>query len=400
MGQFMNKYSNYKIAWFPDKLESFQRKEVVAPIYVRIKPTNRCNHDCPTCIYMPNYYSASSMVRAEEMPKEKLFEVVNDLVEMKIKAITWSGGGEPLFHPNIVDAIRMARSGNIDQSIISNGQLLNLDKAAELSDFKWVRISFDYWDHKSFAKTRGTNRRGFDIVLKNAENFAKQKSKDCTLGAGYIVSRENYKKIYGMASILKDIGFENIRFSALEKIGLGDPLQDESAYGAKGPSKAASRAMVSLRKLETALQLEQPIKVTDAKDNFSEYHRKVESEVLEELRRCRRELEDDNFKVYDSYDIDFQSQSSQSKKCYIQQIIPVIAGDSNVYNCHNKAYDKTGLIGSIKKQSFKDLWYSDKTKEVFDSFSPLKSCQGQICSANARNIIITEIMNADGVNFI
>ena len=118
------------------------------------------------------------------------------------------------------------------------------------------------------------------------------------------------------------------------------------------------------------------------------------------MRRCRRELEDDNFKVYDSYDIDFQSQSSQSEKCYIQQIIPVIAGDSNVYSCHNKAYDKTGLIGSIKKQSFKDLWYSDKTKEVFDSFSPLKSCQGQICSANARNIIITEIMNADGVNFI
>ena len=395
----MNKYSNYKIAWFPDKLDSFNTKEVTAPIYVRIKPTNRCNHDCPTCIYMPNYYSASSMVRAEEMPKEKLFEVVNDLVEMKIKAITWSGGGEPLFHPNIVDAINIARYGNIDQSIISNGQLLNGDKVAELSDFKWVRISFEYWDHDSFAQARGVPGRGFDIVLKNAENFAKQKSKDCVLSAGYIVSRENYKKIYGMASILKDIGFQNIRFSALEKIGLGDPLQDKSAYGTKGPSRVAAKALDHLREREATLKLEQPYNGNGAKDNFKEYHRKVESEVLEELNRCR-ELDDDNFKVYDSYDIDFQSQSSQSKKCYIQQIIPVIAGDSNVYNCHNKAYDKTGLIGSIKNQSFKDLWYSDKTKKVFNSFSPLKSCQKQICSANSRNIIITEIMNADGVNFI
>ncbi len=71
-----------------------------------------------------------------------------------------------------------------------------------------------------------------------------------------------------------------------------------------------------------------------------------------------------------------------------------------MYNCHNKAYDKTGMIGSIENQRFKDLWYSEKTKEKFDTFSPLKSCQNQVCSANLRNIIISEIMDADGINFI
>ena len=390
----MNKYSNYKIAWFPDKLESFKTKEVEPPIYVRIKPTNRCNHDCPTCIYMPNYYSASSMVRAEEMPWSKLSEVLDDLVEMKVKAITWSGGGEPLFHPNIVEAIQKARDGGIDQSIISNGQLLKGEKAEELADFSWVRISFEYWDHDSFETFRGVSGRGFDIVLNNLREFAKQKSKDCTLGAGYIVSRENYKEIYGMTKILKDVGFQNIRFSALEKIGMGDISQDKSAYGEKGPSTKARKAVEELRAREKELNLG-----LSAKDNFKEYHRKVEQEVLEELNRCR-ELDDDNFKVYDSYNIDFQSQASTSKKCYIQQIIPVVAGDSHVYNCHNKAYDKTGMIGSIENQRFKDLWYSEKTKEKFDTFSPLKSCQNQVCSANLRNIIISEIMDADGINFI
>ena len=47
------------------------------------------------------------------------------------------------------------------------------------------------------------------------------------------------------------------------------------------------------------------------------------------------------------------------------QVVSVIGADCNVYNCHNKAYDKTGRVGSIKNQKFSDL--SNDFDEILDS---------------------------------
>jgi len=349
----MNKYSNYKIVKFKWKLRSFKYDYVTPPIYVRIKPTNKCNHNCRTCIYKPEYVGMhSSMSRNDELSKEKLLEVVEDLYCIGVKAITWSGGGEPLMHPNIIDAIEKARQRGLEQAIITNGQELEGRRLCEIIDFKWVRVSFDYYDRKSFKKTRGVNGGGFDKVLQNSKDFAKYKDKDCDFGANFIVTASNYMHLFDIASRLKDIGFENIRFSPLW-VG-----------------------------------------------NFTHYHRQIEPYVLCRINECRSALEDDNFKVYDSYDIDFQSQSPVCDRCYVMQVVPVVAADYNVYACHNKAYDEKGLIGSIKDKSFKDLWFSDGARKIFETFKPLVECKGHQCSSNKRNILITDILDADGLNFI
>ena len=46
-----NKYSDYKIFAFPEKVQSFREGNVTAPLYVRIKPINRYNHACHWCVY-------------------------------------------------------------------------------------------------------------------------------------------------------------------------------------------------------------------------------------------------------------------------------------------------------------------------------------------------------------
>jgi radical SAM protein with 4Fe4S-binding SPASM domain len=131
-----------------------------------------------------------------------------------------------------------------------------------------------------------------------------------------------------------------------------------------------------------------------------EYHSRIKSDVLTQINKCRERLEDDNFKVYDSYNTDPSFQYSSYKKCYVMQTVPVIAADYNVYACHNKAYDHRGLIGSIKDQSFKELWFSEDAKERFETLNPLTACNGHQCSSNKRNILITDIMDAGGINFI
>ena len=48
-----NIYTAMKIFHYKDKVESLPRKndEILAPLHIRIKPINGCNHRCRYCAY-------------------------------------------------------------------------------------------------------------------------------------------------------------------------------------------------------------------------------------------------------------------------------------------------------------------------------------------------------------
>lgn len=349
----INKYSQYKIVWFKDKMESFLSGKIEAPIYVRIKPTNRCMHRCYFCIYEPGFSGMhETFKKAEQLPKEKLIEIVNDLKQIGTKAVTFSGGGEPLFHPDIVEILNEVNRIGLDNSIITNGQLLSGDKAMALENAKWVRISMDYYDAPSFEKSRRAPMKSVFEIYKNIKDFAKIKNKNCDLTVNFIVTNDNYTHLFEVAKTLKELGIENIRFA--------------------------------------------PIWVSD----FKSYHDRLKDKVLPQIEQAREVLNDENFTVYDSYNIDFQAQKRPLNRCYMMQILPVIGADGNVYSCHNKAYDKYGLIGSIKNQKFSQMWFSPETKSVFENLNPVRHCSDHQCAADAKNILINELLQAKDDNFI
>ena len=122
-------YETSKIFRHPYKLQSLLEGKVTAPIYVRVKPTNRCNHHCFYCAYDSN--SPIKIDRTLEIPCEKMMEILADFKNMGVKAVTFSGGGEPLIYPHIEETMEKTLDYGIDLSIITNGQKLN-NKRAEL----------------------------------------------------------------------------------------------------------------------------------------------------------------------------------------------------------------------------------------------------------------------------
>ena len=53
------------------------------------------------------------MVESDILPKEKALEIVEDLIDMKVKAVTFSGGGEPLIYKPLPDVIERLAGGGI-----------------------------------------------------------------------------------------------------------------------------------------------------------------------------------------------------------------------------------------------------------------------------------------------
>lgn len=343
-------YSKYKIAWFPDKLQSFKDNVVLAPIYIRIKPTNRCNHNCYFCVYKSNLSKMHENAnRIDEIPVNKMYEILDDISNIGVKAITFSGGGEPLFHPNINTILKQTLKNKLNLSVITNGQNLNNESAELLTQADWIRISIDYWSEESFMTSKRGNQKMFREICNNISNFIKIRTKT-DVDINFIITQENFHKIQEAYTFLNMLGVDTIRFS--------------------------------------------PVWVP----NFNMYHFKIANQVRSAIDFLKKSPS--STKVIDSYDKVFMNQCIRSyNKCYSQQIVPVIAADQNIYRCHNKAYAISGLIGSIKNQKFSDLWFSSETQKSFSSFNPQQSCNHE-CANDQKNIFITEILDCYGDNYV
>lgn len=358
-----NKYSDFKIAHFPEKLQSFAEDRITAPIYVRVKPINRCDHSCFFCCYSTGFRKGdkdnhiisgmhTDMVEHDTMPRAKMMEVLEDFHEMGVRAVTYSGGGEPLLHPDIVEFMQQTLDYGIDLSIITNGQALVKRRAEVLAHAKWVRVSIDYASADQMVKSRNVPDGHFQMVLRNLADFANIKSKDCELGVNFIVHKDNYRDISVFIRTLKRLGVNNVRVS--------------------------------------------PMWTPD----YVKYHEPIAPFVRSELEKCR-ELIGKGFTISTTYNISAEAHSPKRTyhKCFFMQTVPVVGADQIVYACHNKAYDNSGAIGSIKNQRFKELWYSDEAKDAFAMLDPTIACKHQ-CANDRKNLFIHQLLEASEDNFV
>ncbi len=337
------RYGIKKIFRHPKKLQSFLEDNVAPPIYVRIKPTNKCNHHCYYCAYDLN--SPIKIDRTAELPREKMMEILSDFKDMEVKAVTYSGGGEPLIYPHIVETMRKTLDYGIDLSIITNGQSLDGKKADILTQAKWVRISADSSDAKTFSEIRKVPENWFHKLTDNIETFAGIKSLECVLGINFIVQEKNFDKIYDSIKFFRDLGVDNIKLT--------------------------------------------PRHLTKGTE---EYHKKFKKTAIEQIKEAKKSFPD--FEIYDTYDIDFSAVGIPERKygrCYMMQTVPAISALGLVYPCHDKAWMGVDSLGSIKNQSFKELWFSEETKRKFREFNPQEMCKHH-CTNDLKNMQINKFL--------
>jgi len=341
-------YSHLKILRFQDKILSLPEEQpILAPLHVRLKPTNVCNHRCAYCAYrVGELQLGQDMDPRQVMPTPKLLEIVQDIVEMGIKAVTFSGGGEPLCHPGIAQAMRALAKGGVGLASLTNGSLLR-GEVAEILAFHgvWVRISMDGYDAQSYARYRGTGVDEFARVMANIEGF-KRLAGTCRLGVSLILDEHNKGEVFAMLARLKDAGADSVKVSP---------------------------CIVS----------------NDASSNNS-YHRPFFAVVREGIDQARKTLAGEAFEIFDAYHELDEKFTKDYSWCPYAQILPVIGADARVYTCQDKAYNlRHGAMGSLEGVRFKDFWFSDKSR--FFAVNPACVCNHH-CVANLKNRLIHEFL--------
>jgi len=178
-----NKYSitsnEVKLFKHMDNLTSIQNKES-KPVMFHIAPTNVCNMNCTHCCF-------SERDKTIELDHLDLLKALEDIKLLGVKAIEWTGGGEPTLYEALPTVTKIASKMGFSIGMNTNG--LNYREDLNYSLFSWVRISLNVFD------------LGIDLKqwVENVKKIQKQTKVTMCYIASENTPHENLKKVIDFA---------------------------------------------------------------------------------------------------------------------------------------------------------------------------------------------------------
>ena len=352
MAENYGPYSNLKFIHHTDRIKSINGS-IPAPVNVQLVISNACNLNCSFCYYrngiFPPAQAGFRSVRDAIIPRDKIFELIQDCGDMGVKSITITGGGEPTVHPDCERIFSWIIGSGLELGLNTNGVNLTADtfKLIEYPQFQWVKLSLDAGTPETYSSIKSSSPDKFWKAYRNIRNFVEYKEyykSNITIGVGFIIVPENYHEVLPLAEELKQIGVDSFRIRSVA----GTALRD--FYG----------------------------------DKVS---------VISDICKEAQKLSDGKFKVENLFVDDIKA-IQHPRVCLYQYLHTFIGADMNVNACCLYSFGK-GVKGSIANQSFKDFWYSDEHKNYLKNFNPM-SCS--TCDYLAKNELLEYIASPNPVN--
>jgi MoaA/NifB/PqqE/SkfB family radical SAM enzyme len=342
-------YSPFKAAHHIKMIMALRNKEMTYPTQIQIDLTNKCNHRCKYCF---SKYTIGRVFDNVCVDKTTLFKLLDDAVKLGIKAFHYTGGGEPFLHSDIYEILEKTIANKLEYGMVTNGSLIDFKKSKVLKNMSWIRISLDAADAEMYSKLRGVYE--FNKIIRVIEQFITQ-CPDTVLGVSFVINPINYSQIVDFAAMAKKLGVDNVRYSI--------------AWTPKGW------------------------------DNLDEL-----AEVYDLLTEAKS-YQSSTFKVFDLTKgrlDNFSLKDKEYSSCGYQHFTTVIGADCIVYPCCTLKYNEEASFGSIKEQSFKEIWEGERRRLWLVRDHLRDVCSKNICWMEDKNKFIGYLLedNPRHVNFI
>ena len=190
---------NNKIYYYLDQVEKLLNGEFVPPVTVEIDPSNKCMLKCNFCMF-ENYRDCNNQI----LPWSVYQTLLGDLKDLGTKSITFTGGGEPLTHPQFNQMVGAALISGFQLGLVTNG--VNLEKLENPKNFLFIRVSLDAHNEDDYFKVKGGAY--FRKVIQNIEKMVKA---GATVGISYVVGPDNNKDLYKAEELATKLGVAYIQ---------------------------------------------------------------------------------------------------------------------------------------------------------------------------------------------
>ena len=339
LGQFN---PQQKLLFHTQRINQWLDGEDVYPILIEFDLSNVCNHKCSFCnsAYMKDHSAI--------LDHEVACKTIDDLGKCGIKAINWTGGGEPMLNRAFPSIAVCAKRNNIEQGLFTNGvKMYESWKPLIVAQMNWVRISLDAGTKETYLKIKGAD--DFDQAISIAKELVELKNRfafitKADIGIGFVITPENYKEIPLFSGLIKQTGVD---------------------YGQYKPSTEDGMFDIRLWREEI-----KPLLETVFADNPKAV-----------------------INLYKFNDIITSKLDQEYGKCYGHQFCPCIGADGEVWACSQKRGIEGFSFGNIHENSFQDIWASEKRQEVINRIN-LSDCP-KLCKNNEINKALYHIRHPE-----
>lgn len=195
------------------------------PGEIQVEITNRCNLNCQMC---PR--NDFSELPVEDMPLEQFRLFLQKIPRLKV--LTLTGWGEPLFHPDFLAMIDTAEQcfPNARLRFTTNGILLKGKMAEEILKRNVAQINVSLDQPPQGEKSQGHAAQ--DLVWENVGDFLKLRGNKKNPLINLQAPFENRDNLLGLVEEAKKIGVDRLTLFRLE-LALNPRVQRPS-YAAEG----------------------------------------------------------------------------------------------------------------------------------------------------------------------
>jgi len=336
LGQFT---PQLKLFFHIGRIKEWLDGKNIYPILIEFDLSNSCNHRCNFCTF-------SYLKDKSTLDKDVAIRVINSLASGGVRAINWTGGGEPLVNKGFKEISEHAHSRGLMQGLFTNGVFMKRDLMASLlNTHTWVRFSIDAGTRATYKKIKCSD--DFGRVIGNVKEMVKLKKKinsRTDIGIGFVITPDNYFEINDFSKLIKETGVD---------------------YGQYKPT------------INNCLQ---------SKQLESEWWRKKVKPLLEKVFSVNDKAVVNLYKLNDLIESNFDR---PYKICYGHIFCPTIGADGNVWVCTHLRGIRGYSFGNLYKHDFDDIWNSKRRQEVIKRIT-FSKCQFA-CKNNEINKVLYRI---------
>ncbi len=342
----------HKLLWHKDRVSAWLNGEHIAPITIDCALTRKCSYRCTYC------YGMLQANDEKRMTRDVIFRFLDDAAEIGVKAISFVSDGESTCSPHIYDAVLRGKANGLDMAVGTNGYMLKDDRLEDiLPALTYLRFNISAGDPGRYAEIHGCKTLHFEKVIntiKEAVRIKKEKGLDVTLGLQMVLLPEFKDQIIPLSKLGKELGVDYLVIKHCS--------DDES--GSLGVDYEKYHEMIDILK---------------AAESYSENGYMVRAKWSKILSSGKRKY----------------------SRCYGPSFIMQFSGSGLVAPCgmlFNSKYGKYH-IANIAEKSFKEIWQSDRYKEVLDliasdKFDARTMC-GSLCLQHKVNEFLWDLKRGD-----
>lgn len=331
--------SNWKIKLHTEWLGDYLAGNKTYPICLEIDPSNKCPLNCIYCCWIKLRKKNPGMPSSPTLDN-----LVAQAKSLGVKAIIWTGGGEPLASPATVGAIEFAKKIGLDNGLFTNAVLMDEAAARSLAkSLDWIRFHVSGSNSKYYAQVHRVPEEIFDKACRNISFFSKINKSKVNSGIGVAINRSNFEATKKLPYLAYNLGLEYFQ----GKLDLWEA----------------------------------------GKDSYIGWWN---SEVIPHFERVEKKLTG-KLKVHVFNDP--VTRKTDVAYCHAHRIITAITADGRVAFCKMRRDQKRTSIGNSRKNSLRDIFDSQRHQKIANKIKP-ETCSilASFCPYRATNEVIDEIV--------